>query len=454
MSPAPGTLAARDRAVIWHPCSQQTDYDQVPPLEVVAAKGLRLTLADGRTVLDAISSWWCKSLGHGHPRLVAALAAQAARLEHCLLANATHEPAVALAERLLALANAGQERSFAKVFYADNGSTAVEVALKLALHWQRQAGDPRRTRFAALANGYHGETVGALSVGDLGLYAEPYRPLLFPCQTLAPVPWRSGPEDPAWLDAGAQWPALEAALAPHADTLAAVVYEPVLQGAGGMRPYSPELLCRLRAWADAHGVLLVADEIAAGLWRCGAPLASHLAPGQAQPDLAVLSKGLTGGFMPLAAVLAPARIHDAFLAAWHEGRAFLHSNTYAGNPLACAVACAALDACADEGIPAHVARHGPALRQGLAEAARTRPWLGGVRGVGMMAAVDLRRADGSHFPRLERRGWQAFRAGLERGALLRPLGDTLYLFPPLNTAPADLDLLVATLVDSAAAAVT
>lgn len=440
-----GSLAGRSSAAIWHPCSQMRDHRAFPPLEVVAAEGLRLRLADGSEVLDAISSWWCKSLGHGHPRLRAALAAQAASLEHCILADATHEPAVALAERLLALAGP----PFAKIFYADNGSTGVEIALKMAVHWQAQAGDPRRTAFAALAGGYHGETVGALSVGDLGLYADAYRPLLFPCLQIAPLPYRSGPGDPRWQDAGAEWPAIEAALAPHADRLAAIVYEPVLQGAGGMRIYSPDLLVRLRAWADAHGVLLIADEIAAGLWRCGAPLASHLAMAPAQPDLAVLSKGLTAGFMPLATVLAPARIHDAFLAEWHEGRAFLHSNTYAGNPLACAVACAALDVYRDEAVPAQVAANGPRLAAGLAELARTRPWLRDVRGVGMMAAVDLRRPDGAPLPRLARTGHRVYREAVRRGVLLRPLGDTLYLFPPLNTAPADIDRLLAILADSA-----
>jgi adenosylmethionine-8-amino-7-oxononanoate aminotransferase len=426
------------------------DHALLPPLAVVGAAGCRLRLADGREVLDAIGSWWCKSLGHGHPRLVAAAQAQAAAFEHVILAGVIHDPALRLATRLLELVNRPlrPERQFAHVFYADNGSTGVEVALKMAVHWQRQAGDPRRTRFACLAEGYHGETVGALSVGDQGAFAEPYQTLLFPCQRLDAVPWRSGPEDPLWLDASAEWPALEAALEAEAGTLAAIVYEPVLQGAAGMRPVSPDLLVRLRRWADAHGVLLIADEIASGLYRCGGALASHLAPGDGAPDLVVLSKGLTGGWLPLATVLAPSRIYAAFLAEWHAGKAFLHSNTYAGNPLACAIALAVLDVYADEAMADHVALSGPRLRADLRTIAATRPHLRHVRGVGQVAAVDLRQPDGTPFPRLARTGWEVYRAGLARGILLRPLGDTVYLFPPLNAPQHELDAMLGLLADS------
>jgi adenosylmethionine-8-amino-7-oxononanoate aminotransferase len=426
------------------------DHVDFPPLHVVGATGCRLHLADGREVLDAISSWWCKSLGHGHPRLVAAAQAQAAAFEHVILANVVHDPALTLAKRLLALANAplSAARHYHHVFFADNGSSGVEVALKMAVHWQAQAGDPRRTRLACLAGGYHGETVGALAVGDLGLYAEPYRSLLFPCSRLDAVPWRDGPEDPAWLDAAAEWPVLERQLAPLADTLAAIVYEPLLQGAGGMHPVSPDLLVRLRHWADAHGVLLIADEIASGMYRCGTFLAGHQAPGDGAADLVVLSKGLTGGWMPLATVLAPARIHDAFLAAWHERKAFLHSNTYAGNPLACAVANAALDTYAAEDIPARVATSGPWLRARLRDLAARQPCLRHVRGVGQVAAVDLTRPDGSPRDPLERGGWRVFQAAVARGALLRPLGDTLYLFPPLNASPAELEAMLTILAQS------
>jgi adenosylmethionine-8-amino-7-oxononanoate aminotransferase len=485
---SPPSLIARDLEVHWHPCGQQRDFQVFPPLAVVAASGCRLHLADGREILDAISSWWCKSLGHGHPRLRAALIAQAERFEHVIIANTTSAPLVRLCERLCAAANgrgpedwgapaadpaataasapaaaaaaaapAGRAPGhFAKVFFADSGSSAVEVALKMALQAQAQSGRSRRTRFAALSGGYHGETVGALSVGDCGLYKDTFAPLLFPCLQLGPLPLRSGPEDPRWMDAAGAWPAIERQLGSAADTLAAIIYEPVLQGAGGMRLHSPDLLRRLRAWADAHQVLLIADEILSGWGRCGTMLSSHLAAARPPaaggmaglPDIAVIAKGLTGGVLPQAAVLTTGPLFQAFDAAWGEGKAFLHSSTHGGNALAVAVANAVLEAYAAEGVLAGVALRGPLLRRGLAELAQQRPYLGAVRGLGMMAAVDLQAPGGGPLPAASRTGWRIFRRAVERGALLRPLGDTLYLLPPLNAAASDLERMVAILADS------
>jgi adenosylmethionine-8-amino-7-oxononanoate aminotransferase len=442
------SLRERDLAVLWHPCGQQRDYREFPPLEVVGAEGSRLKLADGREIIDGISSWWCKALGHGHPRLRAALVDQASRFEHVILANTTNEPIVRLSERLCAMANAvlAERRTFSRVFYAGDGSCGVEVALKLALQCQAQRGRPRRRRFAAFANGYHGETVGALSVGDCGIYKETFAPLLFDCAMLGPLPYRSGPGDPRWDDCSREWPAIAAQLEPLADELAAIIYEPILQGAGGMLLYSPDLLRRLRAWADAHEVLLIADEIASGMGRCGAMLASHLAG--ALPDLAVLSKGLTGGFLPLSAVLVTEAVYAAFDGEWAEGRAFLHSHTYCGNALAVAVAAAALDVFAEEDLLGRVERNGRRLREGVAALARSRPTMRNPRGVGMVAAVDLVGRDGSPLAREARTGWRVMRDAVVRGALLRPLGDTMYILPPLNTPAHEIDALVRILGES------
>ena len=440
------SLINRDLAAIWHPCSQMSDYTDFPPLPIVSASGCRLQLADGRIVLDAISSWWCKSLGHGHPAVTGAIQAQLARFEHVILANTTSELVVGFAERLLAAVNTQlpasslQPPAFSKVFFADNGSTAVEVALKMALHWQQLQGQTARTRYATLENGYHGETVGALSVSDLGLYADPYRPLLFPTLTLSGLPYRRGPEDPAWLDAAAEWPAIEAQLDPQADSLASIIYEPVLQGAGGMRVISPDLLPRLRRWADAHGVLLIADEVASGMGRCGAMLASHLAVA-GMPDLTVVSKGLTGGSLPLACVLAPDRIYDAFLGTWASRRAFLHSNTYAGNALAVAAADAVLRVFAEQHICGQATTTGARLRASIAAARH--PRLGPVRGVGLVAAVDLLGCTPG-----ARTGYRVYQEAVRRGALLRPLGDTMYLFPPLNAPWSEVEVMLGILLAS------
>jgi adenosylmethionine-8-amino-7-oxononanoate aminotransferase len=452
--PPASDLVARDLSVFWHPCSQMRDYQVFPPLEVVGAKGARLQLADGRQVLDAIASWWCKSLGHGHPRLLAALSAQAKAFEHVITANTTSEPLVRFCERILAAANRAPRAPahFGKVFLADNGSTAVEIALKMALQAQAQRGAPQRTRFAAFENGYHGETAGALSVGDLDLYAAPYRAMCFEVERVTGLPYRAGPHDAAWLDAGREWPAIEAALEMRADTLVAVVYEPVLQAAGGMRFYSPDLLRRLRAWADARGVYLIADEIAAGMGRLGASLASHLVPG-ALPDFAVMSKGLTAGVLPLSAVLTTNAVYALFDADYGERRAFLHSNTYTGNALALAVANAVLDVFEDERVLARVAELAPVLRARFEALAASRPWFANVRACGMVAAVDLRAADGAPLDPARRTGYAVYREAVRRGALLRPLGDTMYLFPPLNVTTGEIDEMVDILDASAAAVV-
>jgi adenosylmethionine-8-amino-7-oxononanoate aminotransferase len=270
---------------------------------------------------------------------------------------------------------------------------------------------------------------------------------MFPVTKLRGLPYRSGPGDPRWLDASPEWPALERALDEQAGELAAVVYEPVLQAAGGMRLYSPDLLRRLRAWADARGVFLIADEIAAGMGRCGAMLASHLVP-RALPDFAVMSKGLTAGFLPLSAVLTTDAIYRLFDADYVEGRAFLHSNTYTGNALGVAVANAVLDVFADDDILARVAAVGPRLRAALSEIAGSRRCLTNVRGCGMVAAADLRARDGGTLDPARRTGYRVYREAVQRGALLRPLGDTLYLFPPLTVTDEEIAEMAGILADS------
>lgn len=447
-------VVAASLEVFFHPCAQMQDMHDLPPLDIVGAEGVWLTCRDGRRIIDGIASWWCKSFGHGHPHLLAALHRQADAFEHVIAANTTHAGLVRLCQRLLAMANghpaarwaadapAGKlEGALSRVFLADNGSTAVEVALKMALQAQSQWGHPQRSEFACLQGGYHGETVGTLSVGDCAMYSQPFRSKLFPSVRLHGLPERSGEADSRWLDASAEWPAIEAQLAPHAQRLAAIVYEPVLQGAGGMRIIDPDFLRRLRGWADAHGVLLIADEIASGFGRCGAMLASHLAGSDARgplaaPDLCCLSKGLTGGVIPLSAVLLREPIYQAFWDDYHTGKSFLHSNTWTAHPLAIAVANAVLDLCAQERWLEGIQQQGRYLRAGMQELAEAFSCCGSVRGVGMMAAMELQ-----GFSAQERKGRQLFKAALAHGALLRPLGDTSYLFPPLTISTQEIDQL-------------
>ncbi len=440
-------LQERDHAVFWHPCSQMKDYEAFPPLQVASARGGIIELVDGSRVYDAISSWWCKSLGHGHPRLRAAAAAQLERFEHIIAANTTHEAIVSLCERLLALCNGPASGHFTKVFFADNGSTGVEVALKMALQaQQQQRGQTKRTKLASFSNGYHGETAGAMSVSDLDLYTSPHGPMMFEVLKLGPLPYRSGPSDARWMDASAEWPAIERQLNASADALAAVVYEPVLQAAGRMKLYSPDLLRRLRDWADAHGVYLIADEIASGLHRCGGVLASHLSG--VLPDVVVLSKGLTAGFSPMSAVLATQAMYELFYDDYATGRAFLHSNTYAGHALGVAVAHAALDVYRDEDIPGNVCVLYGLLHERLVEMARRGASVCRPRVLGAVGAIDLCGPDEAELPTQARTGYRVYRSAVRRGVLCRPLGDTMYVFPPLNTTSDDLCMMLELLAGS------
>lgn len=424
-------LVARDLAAVWHPCTQMREHpDLLPLVPVVRGEGAWLVGADGRHYLDAVSSWWTNIHGHGEPRIAAAIAEQARTLEHVLLAGFTHPSAIALAEQLLARAprQAGRD-PLAKVFYADNGSAAVEVALKMAFHWFRNRGEPERRKFIALHNGYHGETLGALAVGDIPLYRRIYAPLLAEA-IFAPSPdaydARPGqtPEECA-LEAA---DVLASLLDAHGQEVCALIVEPLLQCAGGMRMHHPAYLKRVRELCDAHGVFLIADEIATGFGRTGTLFACEQAG--IQPDLMCVSKGLTGGFMPLAATLATQAIYDGFLDDSRE-RAFLHSHSYTGNPLGCAAGLASLAIFDQDGVLEHN-RATAARMGGLAKDIATLPHVADARQRGMVVAFELTR-DGDKatpFDPSLRIGLQAYRAALARGVVLRPLGDILYWMPP------------------------
>ena len=429
----------RDLSVLWHPCTQMREHPHMLPLVPIArGEGAWLIGHDGTRYLDAVSSWWTNLFGHAEPRIGAAIAAQAGALEQVMLAGFTHAPAVELAERLLAVAPRQPGRTpLSKVFYADNGSAGVEVALKMAFHWFHNRGEHRRTKFIALENGYHGETLGALAVGDIPLYRRVYAPLLAEA-LFAPSPdaYLAQPgESPAECAARAA-DALAALLDRHADEVCAVIVEPRVQCAGGMRMHHPDYLTRVRELCDASGAFLIADEIAVGFGRTGTLFASEQSG--VMPDLLCLSKGLTGGFMPLAAVLATQAIYDGFLDDSRE-RAFLHSHSYTGNPLACAAALASLAVFRDDDILARNRTTARAMAT-LAEPLAAHRHVADVRQAGMVLAFELTR-DGDKatpFPAAARVGLKAYRAALARGVVLRPLGDVLYWMPPYCVEADDL----------------
>lgn len=430
-SPQADAWRARDLAVLWHPCTQMREHPGLLPLFGVArGEGAWLIGHDGSRVLDGISSWWTNLFGHAEPRIAAAIAKQATTLEHVLLAGCSHAPAVELAEQLLGIAPRQSGRPpLAKVFYADNGSAGVEVALKMAFHWFHNRGEHRRTKFVALENGYHGETLGALAVGDIPLYRRIYAPLLTDALfSPSPDAWLALDGESAQDCATRAANGLDALLQQHAGEVCALILEPLVQCAGGMRMHHPSYLARARAACDAHGVLLIADEIAVGFGRTGTLFASEQA--DVMPDLLCLSKGLTGGFLPLAAVLATQAIYDGFLDDSRE-RAFLHSHSYTGNPLACAAALASLAIFDSDDVLVRN-RHTAISMRALAEPIAALPHVAEVRQSGMILAFELTQ-NGDHsvpFPQQRRIGLRAHRAALRRGVLLRPLGDVLYWMPP------------------------
>ncbi len=431
---------SRDLAVLWHPCTQMREHPDALPLWPVArGEGAWLIGRDGRRLVDGVSSWWTNLHGHAEPRIAEAIARQARTLEHVILAGFSHAPAVELAERLLAIAPREPGRApLSKVFYADNGSAGVEVALKMAFHWHRNCGDARRTKFIALSNGYHGETIGALAVGDVPLYRRVYAPLLMDA-LFAPSPDAFGADD-AEQRAEEAADALAALLDAHRGQICALILEPLVQCAGGMRMHHPAYLRRARALCDAHGVFLIADEIATGFGRTGTLFACEQAG--IQPDLLCLSKGLTGGFLPLCAVLATQTIYDGFLDDSRE-RAFLHSHSYSGNPLACAAALASLDILQSDDTIARN-RKTAAKMAALAAPFASHPAVADVRQTGMILAIELH-PEPSDRPAphdiANKRVLRMYRATLAHGVLLRPLGDVLYWMPPYCIDDAQLELM-------------
>ena len=405
---------------------------------IVRGEGPWLIDANGRRYLDGISSWWTNLFGHAHPRIAAGLAEQAKTLEHVIFAGFTHPPAIELAEQLVQITPAGLD----KVFFADNGSAAVEVALKMSFHYWLNQGHGEKTRFIALTGSYHGETLGALSVSDVALYRKTYAPLLL-TPILAPSPdaYEGEPGESPEQTATRRLEAMRELLEQHAHETCAVIVEPLVQCAGGMRMYHPSYLAGLRALCDRYQVHFIADEIAVGFGRTGTMFACEQA--KVAPDFMCLSKGLTGGTLPLSAVLTTQHVYAAFYAEYNAGKAFLHSHSYTGNPLACRAALETLAIFRDEpvlernrALSAHLANQLAPLRD--------HPHVADVRQHGMIAAVELvaDKATRRPFPAEDRRGLRVFLHGLQHGALLRPLGNVIYFMPPYVVNEDDIDLLV------------
>jgi adenosylmethionine-8-amino-7-oxononanoate aminotransferase len=433
-------LAALDHAHLWHPFTAQSAWLADDPLVIERAEGVRLFDPDGRAYIDAVSSLWCNVHGHNHPALNRALGEQAARVAHSTLLGVTHPPAIELARRLVEVAPPG----LTKVFYSDSGATAVEVALKMAFQYWRQKPDPEpeRTLFLALEGAYHGDTMGDVSLGGIARFHDAFRPLIFPTLR-APMPHcRRCP--PGRHGPGCAKPFLEGVetlLRANAGRVAAIVVEPVVQGAAGIVVHPPGYLAGLRRLADEHGTLLVADEVAVGFGRTGRLFACEHEG--VTPDFLCLAKGITGGYLPLAATLTTDRVFSAFLGDASDPKTFFHGHTYTGNPLAAAVALASLDLFESERTLERMAPRVEQLRAWLDRIAR-HPRVGEVRQSGLMAGVELVADRDSHtpFPVADSLAARICRACRADGVLLRPLGDVLVVMPPLVISESDLALVL------------
>lgn len=414
-------LVPKDLKYVWHPCSQMKDFETFPPIHIHSAHGPYLYTEQGK-LIDAISSWWCKTLGHQHPRLKNALVKQADYYEHVILANTCQKPAVDLAENLMSIIS-----GYDKIFYANDGSTAVEIALKLSLHSRHIMQQPHKTKIVRLANAYHGETILCLSISDLNLYRHAYNPWLIEAMTLNEIPYVQNRYESNWLSCEESFVNTEVFLRKNAANITALILEPIVQGAAGMKIYSADFLSRLRKLTSELDIHLIVDEIMTGFYRTGPILAQQHAACQA--DMVCLGKGLTAGYLPLSAVLISNSITELFYNDYELEKNFLHSNTFAGNALACSIANEALSIYQEINIEQKVAILESKLHSKFCELNTPKSFLNNIRAIGGLVAGDLNL---EYFAHLPRPGQTVFKKAMSYGALLRPLGNTIYWYPPLN----------------------
>ena len=413
-------IMQEDLAVIWHPCTQMKDHESLPLIPIKSGKGVYLYDFEGNSYIDAISSWWVNLFGHANPQISARLKEQIDTLEHVLLAGFTHEPAVKLAQGLVEITPKGLE----KVFYVDNGSSAIEASLKMSYHYHRNKGK-RKSLFLSLSNSYHGETIGALSVGDVALYKETYEPLLI-ANLQVPVP-----KDQSEASAKEAIEALATLLEERSSEISAFIVEPLIQGAGGMHMYHPLYLKEARRLTKRYDVHLIADEIMTGFGRTGEMFGCDHA--SITPDFMTLSKGLTGGYLPLSVVMTTNEVYEAFYCDYNEYKAFLHSHSYTGNPLACSTALAVLEIFKEERVIAKNRKTSAYIWE-CAKRFERLEVVKEVRQQGMVLAIELQ----GYTPQ-ERIGLRIYTEALKRGVLLRPLGSVIYFMPPYTITSEEIE---------------
>ena len=416
-------MMKRDLEVIWHPCTQMKDHETLPLIPIKSGKGVYLYDFEGNSYIDAVSSWWVNLFGHANESINTKIKAQLDTLEHVLLAGFTHEPAVELAHKLVKIT----PRELKKVFYVDNGSSAVEAALKMSYHYHLNLGK-RKPLFLSLTNSYHGETIGALSVGDVALYKETYEPLLIANMQVAV------PKDQSVEASNEALTVLEEVLKERSDEIAAFILEPLIQGAGGMHMYHPAYLVGASALTKRYNVHLIADEIMTGFGRTGKMFACEYA--DISPDFMTLSKGLTGGYLPLSVVMTTDEVYNAFYCDYNEYKAFLHSHSYTGNPLACSAALATLEIFEQNDVLGDNEKKSIYIKENL-EKFLDLPNVKEIRQQGMVTAIELKGYDVS-----ERIGLRIYEYALSKGVLLRPLGHVIYFMPPYIITYEEIDKMI------------
>ncbi|WP_427337798.1 adenosylmethionine--8-amino-7-oxononanoate transaminase [Caloranaerobacter sp. DY30410] len=433
------SMQIKDLRYIWHPCSQMKDYEDFPPIVIERGEGVFLYDIEGNRYLDAISSWWVNLFGHNNKRINKAIKNQIEKLEHVIFANFSHKPAIELAERIVNITPEGLN----KVFFADNGSSAIEVALKLSFQYFQQIGKIKKTKFAAITNAYHGETLGALSVGNIDLYSKIYKPLLLNTfKVEGPDCYRCKYNLSRETCSAECFEHMEKTIVKHHEEIAGVVIEPMVQGAAGMKIYSPVYLKKLRKICDEYDIHLIADEIAVGFGRTGKMFACEHAG--ISPDIMCLSKGLTAGYLPLSLTLMTDKIYEAFYDEYTTLKAFLHSHSYTGNPISCAVACETLNIFEEESIIEKNKIKSELINEKVKELLLDIPYVGEFRKIGMIGAIELVKDKDTKesFDWRERVGYKIYRIALKYGVLLRPLGNVIYFMPPYVINDEEIELMV------------
>lgn len=420
-------LSEKDLRYIWHPCSQMKDYETLKPIVIEKGEGVYLYDVDGNRYIDAISSWWCNLFGHSNKRINKAINDQINKIEHVIFANFSNIPAIELSEKLVKITADRLE----KVFFADNGSSAVEVALKMSFHYNQQIGKRKKKRFVAITDAYHGETLGALSMSDLDIYSKIYKPLMIDTiRVNGPDCYRCEFKEKRDTCNAECFINMEKIVEDKHEEISGIIIEPMLQGAAGMKIYSSKYLKKLRKLCDKYDIHLIADEIAVGYGRTGKMFACEHA--DISPDIMCISKGLTAGYLPMAITMTSQKIYDAFYGDYNENKAFLHSHTYSGNALGCAVALEVLKIFEEEPILDIINSKGEFLNKLLKKELGDHPFVGEIRNIGMINGIELVKDKKTKetFNSKMRVGYEIFKIALKRGVLLRPLGNVIYFNPP------------------------